>query len=48
MTNNFEPKKANERPRLSKEEFAEKKKAEKEAVYQMVDDTASEIMNDPE
>lgn len=48
MTNDFEPRKANERPRLSKEEFAEKKKAEKEGIYKMVDDTAREIVNDPE
>ena len=33
MTNNFTPKKASDnRPKLSKEEYAEKKKAEKEAV----------------
>ena len=39
MTNNFTPKKASDnRPKLSKEEYAEKKKAEKEAVYQMADE----------
>ena len=48
MTNNFESKKASEQPRLSKEEYAEKKKAEKEGVYQMIDDAAKEIVNDPE
>lgn len=48
MTNNFEPKKGNERPKLSKEEFAEMKRAEKEAVYKMADDTALEIVSNPE
>ena len=38
MTNNFTPAKAGQqRNRLSKEEYAEKMKAEKEAVYQMAD-----------
>ena len=41
MTNNFTPAKAGQqRNRLSKEEYAEKMKAEKEAVYQMADATA--------
>lgn len=49
MTNDFRPKKAGgNQPKLSKEEYAEKKKAEKERVYQMVDDTAIQIVNDPE
>ena len=49
MTNDFRPKKAGgNQPKLSKEEYAEKKKAEKERVYQMVDDTAMQIVNDPE
>lgn len=49
MTNNFTPKKASDnRPKLSKEEYAEKKKAEKEAVYQMADEAVEEIVNDPE
>lgn len=49
MTNDFKPKKAgSNQPKLSKEEYAEKKKAEKERVYQMVDDTAMQIVNDPE
>ena len=49
MTNNFKPAKAgSNQPRLSKEEYAEKKKAEKERVYQMVDETAMQIVNDPE
>ena len=49
MTNNFTPAKAGQqRSRLSKEEYAEKMKAEKEAVYQMADDTAKAIVSDPE
>ena len=49
MTNNFRPEKSGgSKPRLSKEEYAEKKRAEKEKVYQMIDDTAKEIVNDPE
>ena len=49
MTNNFRPEKSGGgKPRLSKEEYAEKKRAEKEKVYQMIDDTAKEIVNDPE
>ena len=49
MTNNFTPAKTgNQRPRLSKEEYAEKMKAEKEAVYQMSDDAAKAIVSDPE
>ena len=41
MTNNFTPKKSGTaaRPQLSPEEYAAKKKAEKDAVYQMIDDT---------
>lgn len=42
MTNNFTPAKAGQHSkRLSKEEYAEKMKAEKGAVYQMADDTAT-------
>ena len=49
MTNDFRPKKTGgNQPKLSKEEYAEKKKAEKERVYQMVDDTAMQIVSDPE
>lgn len=49
MTNDFKPKKAGgNQPKLCKEEYAEKKKAEKERVYQMVDDTAMQIVSDPE
>ena len=49
MTNNFTPKKSGTaaRPQLSPEEYAAKKKAEKDAVYQMIDDTAAEIVRDP-
>lgn len=50
MTNNFRPKKSGAAvlPQLTPEEYAAKKKAEKDAVYQMIDDTAAEIVNDPE
>ena len=50
MTNNFNPKKsgAAERPQLSPEEYVAKKKAEKDAVYQMIDDAVTEIVNAPE
>ena len=49
MTNDFKPAKAgSSQPRLSKTEYAEKKKAEKEQVYQMIDDTVREIMSDSE
>lgn len=50
MTNNFKAKQSNgaRPPRLSPEEYAAKKKAEKEAVYQMLDDTASEVVQSPE
>lgn len=50
MTNNFNPKRnAGARPpRLSPEEYKEKMKAEKQAVYQMLDDTATEVVQSPE
>lgn len=49
MTNNFTPAKAGQsNQRLSKEEYAEKKRAEKDKVYQMIDNTAREIVSDPE
>lgn len=49
MTDNFTPRKASDNaPRLSKEEYAEKKRAEKETVYRMADEAAKEIVNDPE
>ena len=49
MTNNFTPKKSGTaaRPQLSPEEYAAKKKTEKDAVYQMIDDTATEIVVTP-
>lgn len=39
MTNNFTPKKSRTaaRPQLSPEEYAAKKKAEKDVVYQMIE-----------
>lgn len=49
MTSDFTPKRSGYyRPQLSPEEYAEKKKAEKEAVYQLIDDTASEVVQSPE
>lgn len=49
MTNDFKPAKTGgNSPRLSKEEYAEKKRAEKEKVYQRIDDTAREVVSDPE
>jgi hypothetical protein len=47
MTNNFKPGSGEAYPRLSPEEYAEKKKAEKEAVYLMIDETAVEVVSDP-
>ena len=44
MTNNFTPAKAGQQSkRLSKEEYAEKMKAEKEAVYQMADESEQTV-----
>ena len=42
MTSNFSAKRSSQpyKPQLSPEEYKEKKRAEKEAVYQMLDDTA--------
>ena len=49
MTNDFKPARAGgSQQRLSKEEYAEKKRAEKEQVYQMIDETACEIVGNPE
>ena len=49
MTYDFKPAKAGgQAPRLSKEEYAQKKRAEKDAVYQMADESAREIVSDPE
>ena len=49
MTNNFKPAKAGYQDhKLSKEEYAEKMRKEKETVYQMADETATEIVTNPE
>lgn len=50
MTNNFNRKKGggSQPPRLSPEEYKEKMKAEKAAVYKMLDDTASEVVQSPD
>lgn len=49
MTNDFKPTKAGSNQlKLSKEEYAEKKRAEKEKVYQMIDEAAAEVTSDPE
>ena len=49
MTENLTPAKAGtQRPRLSKEEYAEKKRAEKDGVYQLADEAAKEIVSSPE
>ena len=38
MTNNFKPQKGGyKKPQLSPDEWTEKKQAEKDAVYQMID-----------
>ena len=47
MTNNFKPNKGGYRqPQLSTEEWKAKKQAEKDAVYQMIDDAATAIVQD--
>lgn len=49
MTKYFNPNKAvSHRTNLSKEDFAEKKRAEKERVYNLIDDTALDVMSSPE
>lgn len=49
MTNNFNANKPKyNQPQLSPEEWAAKKQAEKDSVYQMIDDTAMEISSSPE
>lgn len=49
MTDNFKPKKAGTySSKMSKEEYAEMKKAEKENVYRMIDETAKEIVSNPD
>ena len=49
MTNNFKPRTTNNnRTQLSPSEWAEKKQIEKETVYHIIDETATEIVEDPE
>lgn len=47
MTNNFKPQKGGyQKPQLSPDEWREKKQAEKDAVYKLIDDTATAIVQD--
>ena len=47
MTNNFKPNKGGyQKPQLSPDEWREKKQAEKDAVYKLIDDTATAIVQD--
>lgn len=47
MTNNFKPNKGGyQKPQLSPDEWKEKKQAEKDAVYKLIDDTATSIVQD--
>lgn len=47
MTNNFKPNKGGyQKPQLSPDEWREKKQAEKDAVYKLIDDTATSIVRD--
>jgi len=49
MTNNFKPQKAGaNNSKMSKEEYAEMKRVEKDRVYQLIDDTAIQVVSDPE
>lgn len=49
MTNDFKPERYGAlKPRLSKEEYAQMKKEEKDKVYQMIDNTAIEVINNPD
>lgn len=49
MTNNFKPQKGGyKQPHLYPNEWKEKKQAEKDAVYQMIDETAISIVQDGE
>lgn len=50
MTNDFKNKQSSgaRPPRFSPEEYAAKKKAEKEAIYQLLANTASEVVQSPE
>ncbi len=47
MTKDFNPKKSGyNRPQLTPEEYKEKKKAEKDAVYALIDDTLNSVIQD--
>ena len=50
MTKDFEPQKGSgyHRPRLSPEEWKAQKQAEREELFQMIDETAVELATDPE
>jgi len=49
MTNNFKPNKGGyQKPQLSPEEWKAKKQAEKDTVYQLIDETATAIVQDGE
>ena len=49
MTNNFKANKSGyNQPQLSPEEWAAKKQAEKDSVYQLIDETAIEVTNNPD
>lgn len=50
MTNDFKSKRTNKSsaPRLSKEEYREKKQIEREEVYHMIDEASDEVMSNPE
>lgn len=49
MTNNFKPQKGGyKKPQLSPDEWKAKKQAEKDTVYQMIDDTAVAVVGDGE
>lgn len=47
MTNDFKPYQKGSAFNISKDEYAVKKKAEKEMFYQMIDNTTKEVVNDP-
>lgn len=49
MTNNFKPANyATQNKNISKDEYAQKKKVEKENIYKLIDDTVTDILNDSE
>lgn len=48
MANNFSEKSYNGQSKFSSKEYAEKKRAEKDAVYQMIDSTATDIVQNPD